>query len=450
MRNIVLCRTLNPIPSSQWLGTAWTTSKLSLLIGAWIALAAAVPVADMAEMEFEPMAAYAVRAIPGSETGAGAYMPDMMRLEELPGDDIVALLSDTEKVMLGANGPEVIVMNDDLNEEVHPPLNQRGVFLTPSSIGNPSFRERTIEAVTAANGNMIVFDVKGSGVHFDAQSTPLAHQLGLIDPKYSLKEVVNLLHERGIYAVARYIAVKDHSLVEKLPETNLYYPNTNTMISPGWIDPANPRALEYNRQIICELAEAGVDEINMDYIRYSTQARGVMTAYTGEQRIEKIETFLRMAREAIDACGPDTKLGVSTFAILGWDYQVNAEALGQDVVRFADMLDVISPMAYNENFTTNRYDDPSGKRTRWYWLVNRTLTGYAKELGPDHAWKLRPWLQGWDAGPEEIREQIRGVYDAGICGFQVWNAGNSYSQTYSAMDDVRLPSTCPTGETSIM
>lgn len=325
----------------------------------------------------------------------------------------------------------------------HKPWNQRGVFLTPSSIGSPEFRGKTIDRLRAVGGNAIIFDVKGSAVHFDAHNVPMAEELGLLKPWYNIGDVVRILHENGIYAIARYIAVKDHSLTAALPQTELRDPRTGASLGYGWIDPANPDALEYNRQIICDLAKSGVDEINLDYIRYDTRVAGsIEAAYSAEERIEKIETFVRMARSAINECGPHTKLGVSTFAILGWSYEKNVPSIGQDVVRFAPLLDVISPMAYNKDFSIHAYHDPSGERDRWNYLVYRTLTGYAEILGHEHSWKLRPWLQGWNVTSGETIRQMQGVFDAGFCGFLLWNADNAYDSAYRAMEDIAVPEHC--------
>ncbi len=150
-----------------------------------------------------------------------------------------------------------------------------------------------------------------------------------------------------------------------------------------------------------------------------------------------------MAREAIDSCNPSVKLGLSTFAILGWNYEANLETLGQDVVRFAPLVDIISPMAYPATFTSEGYYVPGrNPGSRMYYLVWRTLTGYQKLLGDD-AWKLRPWIQGYSVTVKNVQDQMQAVADAGLCGFQVWNAGNNYGNTYEAMKSWHAPAVCP-------
>lgn len=324
---------------------------------------------------------------------------------------------------------------------VHTPWTQRGIFMTPSSTGNDDYRHRAMDKLRDVGGNAFIFDVKGSAVHFDAKQTPIADELGLIKPWYSLKDIVNEMHDNGFYTIARYIAVKDYGLTDALPETHLDDPHTGIPLSPGWIDPANEDALAYNREIICEIAKSGIDEINLDYIRYDTRD-GRLAAFSGEEKIERIEKFITMAREAINECGPSTKLGVSTFAILGWSYEKNVGGIGQDIVRFAPMLDVISPMAYNANFSLDAYGDPTGERGRWSYLVYRTIKGYQEELGPDHAWKVRPWIQGWGITTQDIQQQIQGAFDGGACGFTIWNADNAYELFYKALKKIEVPDRC--------
>lgn len=422
------------------------TAYGTMILTGWILLAAVIPPAQHTSAQRGPLSAmtafFSGGLISQSATGAGAFVTGLAETGSIVVEDASMKLDPREGVKPQPRQRQTVAAALPVPPS-HKPWNQRGVFLTPSSVASDEFRGKTLARLREVGGNAIIFDVKGSAVHFDAKDVPLAEELGLLKPWYGIEDVVRILHENGIYAIARYIAIKDHSLTQALPQTALKDPRSGAAIGFGWIDPAHPDALEYNRQIICDLARSGVDEINLDYIRYDTRVAGsIIAAYSTEERIGKIEEFIRMAREAINECGPHTKLGVSTFAILGWDYERNVPTIGQDVVRFAPMLDVISPMAYNANFSLENYADPTGKRGRWNYLVYRTLTGYAEELGPEHAWKLRPWLQGWGAGAAEMQKQMQGVFDAGSCGFLVWNADNAYDPSYRALQQIQVPEHC--------
>jgi hypothetical protein len=323
------------------------------------------------------------------------------------------------------------------------PDNKTGVYLTASSVARKAFFHSTVSTLQSVSGSALVFDVKGSGVLFHS-AAPMANETGLVKPFYDLPAIIQQLHQSGVYVIGRFVAIKDDALTTRLPDTRIKNPKTGKVLSQTWVDPSNDTAIEFNMQVVCELAAAGIDEINLDYIRFSTAEFGALGVYSGQEKADRVEKFIRATRETIDRCGPNTKLGLSTFAILGWNYDVNVETLGQDVVRFAPLVDVISPMAYPATFTSAGYYVP-GKHPgpRNYWLVYRTLTGYTKLLGPDHAHKIRPWIQGYSVAANDMSDQIRAVYDAGFCGWTVWNAGNNYKPSYTAMGrDTIRPERC--------
>lgn len=323
----------------------------------------------------------------------------------------------------------------------HVPDPHRGVYLSAGSVSRAKFLIETVEKTGQANGNAVVIDVKGTTVYYKSLA-PLATELGLVGNIYDLPAVVKDLKSRGIYVIARYVAVSDPSLAAKRPDTKVRHPKTNVVLAESFVDPSNPTVLEYNRQVICEVAQAGVDEINLDYIRFSTATFGALMVFSGEQKADRVEVFIKMSRDAIDTCNPKVKLGLSTFAILGWNYPANLATLGQDVIRFAPLVDVISPMAYPATFTSEGYYVP-GKNpgSRMYYLVYRTLTGY-QDLLKEESWKLRPWIQGYGVTAQNVRDQMKAVTDAGLCGFQVWNAGNNYGPVYEAMKSWVTPESC--------
>jgi hypothetical protein len=310
--------------------------------------------------------------------------------------------------------------------------NHMGVYLTSSSVKNMKKFEETMDQLEKYGTKAIIFDVKGSRVYFESTSA-MAEEYKLENPMYDLPAIIQKLHDRGFYVMGRFIAVKDEGITSRRPDLQIRHPTKNFVMGPGWVDPSNEEALEYNRQVMCDLAASGIDEVNMDYIRFTTSDVGNLRVFSGEEKADKVEKFIIMAREAIDRCGPKTKLGISSYAILGWNYPANLATLGQDVVRFAKYLDVISPMAYPQTFTSPEYYIP-GKHpvSRNYWLVYRTMTGYQKLLGPVDSLKLRPWIQGYSLDPSGIRDEIQAVWDSGGCGFQVWNANNNYAPTYGA------------------
>jgi hypothetical protein len=316
-----------------------------------------------------------------------------------------------------------------------------GVYLTGNSIarGDKFFLE-TLNNIASFPSPTLVIDVKESEVFYNS-SSQRAEEIGSINARYNLPEVVAQAKERGIYTIARFVAAKDRALASKRSDTHIRHPQTGNSVGSVWVDPSHPFVLEYNRELLEEVIAAGVNEVNIDYIRYPTEYPLNAVGLTTEEKADRVEKFLLMARNTIDTINPNVKLGISTYAILGWEYPINLERLGQDVVRFAPLVDIISPMAYPASFAQGYYYTGETKRSRMYELVYKTLKGY-QELLKDDAWKLRPWVQGYRVTSKEMHDEIDAVYDAGLCGFMVWSPSNQYWPLWSLKDEIQLPNGC--------
>lgn len=319
---------------------------------------------------------------------------------------------------------------------------QRGVFLTPSSAADDGFLEETMKAIEKYPHPALVIDVKGSNVHFPSGAR-MAHELKLVKPIVALPAIVEEAHRRGITVIGRYIALKDPSLASRKPVTQIRHPLRSRSVGNVWVDGENTTTLQYNREILEDLVTTGIDEINLDYIRYPTEYAPSDIGLTGAEKSEHILAFLKMARDVIDRSQRPVKLGISTYAILGWNFPVNFEAVGQNIPEFARIVDVVSPMAYPATFAPNAYYSPGrDKGSRMYHLVWKTVMGYRGLVGEENAHKIRPWIQGYGVTEKNMQDQIQAVFHAGGCGFTVWNASNAYATTYKAMKKMEIPETC--------
>ncbi|MDD5751788.1 MAG: putative glycoside hydrolase [Candidatus Peribacteraceae bacterium] len=342
-----------------------------------------------------------------------------------------------------AEPPAPLPEPPSLTSAAVPPA-QIGVYLTEGSVKNRKFLLETLDRMQTMTGAAIIFNVKGGYVHFDSDS-PLAEELNLLRPSYNIAEIIALARERGIYTIGRFIAVKDPNLARAVPDAQIRHPKTERSVGNVWVDASHPMVLAYNAEVLEDLVQAGIDEVNLDYIRYPTEYAMAGIGLTGQEKADRLEQFIRMARSVIDRNGGKTKLGISTYAILGWNFPVNFESVGQDIARFAPMVDVISPMAYPATFAAGAYYNPAKHpRSRMYYLVYRTLTGYAELLG-DQAWKIRPWIQGYGITRKNLQDEIDAVFDSGACGFTIWSAGNTYGLFYELAPSVRQPEECRKG-----
>ncbi len=348
------------------------------------------------------------------------------------------------KELLGPGANKIVIRPPSaLTTPPMDPYNRAGVYLTSGRVANDEALDSVIENLKKSSGNAIIFDVKGSRVYFETTS-PIAEELGLEKAIEDLPAIIKKLHENGFYAMGRFIAIKDDGFTGAHPASSVRHPTTNEVLSATWIDPSNEYAQQYNMEVLCDLAKSGIDEVNFDYIRFSTENYVALGVFSAEQKADKVFSFIKKARETIDQCGPSTKLGISSYAILGWNYPANLETLGQDVVRFAPLVDVISPMAYPATFSEEGgyWNPKKHKGSRMYYLVHRTLTGYQELLGDEHKGKIRPWIQGYGVTQQNVQDQIQAVYDTGNCGYQFWNAGNNYDTVYKGMAAMHVPEHC--------
>jgi hypothetical protein len=305
-----------------------------------------------------------------------------------------------------------------------------GIYIHMNNIANANFLAREIAKLEKLENPAIVFDVKGSFVYFDSDSA-IAEKYGLVKSLYDLPEIIEQFDAAGIYSIARVIALKDPELATRNSEVWLNGKYSGVPV-PEWVNPTNAEVLEYNREIIGEIVAAGVDEINLDFMRYPDKYTSAFLGLTGTEKIANILDFVKMARTEIKSQNPSAVLSVNTFAILAWDFGKSEAALGQDIRWLAEYADIIAPMLYPATFSR---DNPnyflSGKSFE-YSTVFLTLEKYKNILGAD-AKKLRPWIQGYYATEKQIRDQIDAVADAGVAGFTVWDIQNDYSETYKIL-----------------
>lgn len=392
-----------------------------------------VPVEPEQEEEPAPLSPPVEEEAPAEESPEEVVPPPVIEPEAPEEEKIeeeVRPIPEEQQELIPAEEPVVRRIPDEI-----------GVFFTQTSVKNEKYLVETLDRLRTLTGSALIFNVKAGTVHF-AASAPMAHELDLVRPAYDLPHVIALARERGVRTIGRFVALKDPNLAQAIPETQINHPKTGRSVGSIWVDPSDPSVIEHNKEILVDLVEAGIDEVNFDYIRYPTEYPLSAVGLKGSEKADRIEAFLKMARTVIDEHGGRTKLGISTYAILGWNFPVNFEPLGQDIARFAPLLDVISPMAYPSTFAPGAYYNPAKHPgSRMYYLVYRTLTGYRELLG-DQAWKLRPWIQGYGVTQKNLTDEIQAVFDSGSCGFTLWNASNEYRTFLKMLPGIRRPNGC--------
>lgn len=322
-------------------------------------------------------------------------------------------------------------------------LEIRAIYFTGLMAGSPHGKQ-IAEKWRSEGGNAVVFDVKDSDgpVSFNS-SLPLA---GHMKRPYiaDLPAWINWLHAHGLYAIARIAVFKDERLVSEHPELAVRSRSTGGVwLENGkktWTDPSLPAVQNYDLALALEVANAGVDEIQFDYIRFPVDGdqKDARFAYQatnpGAARADFISNFLYKAQQELKPSG--VHISIDVYGVMAWARDVDLNATGQDVVSLAYYCDVMCPMIYPSHFFGN-FDGISDPGDAPQHFINAGMDRF-NSITQDTGVIIRPWLQAfaWRTktfGVNYILIQVETERAQHGGGFMLWNANNHYAVPDQAM-----------------
>jgi hypothetical protein len=294
-------------------------------------------------------------------------------------------------------------------------------------------------------GNAVVFDVKDSdgkvNIPFD---DPLAgeHKPAIRDlPKFT-----RFLHSQGLHAIARIAIFRDERLVVAHPELAVKSRKTGQPWRENgklvWTDPSQPKVQAYDIALAAKAAEAGVDEIQFDYVRFPAEGDQkdagffFQTQHPEWHRSDVIADFLKHAYAELHPKGVLFSLDV--FGVMAWQRPVDLSHTGQDIVHMAKYCDVLSPMIYPSHFFGMDGIAHPGDAPEHF--IGESM-GRFELITKGSGVVIRPWLQAfrWRTktySPKYIEVQVLTAKNKGGIGFLFWNASNDYSKPYTAMPEM--------------
>lgn len=304
----------------------------------------------------------------------------------------------------------------------------RGLYMTSYSAGSRFILE-SADRLRESGGNTLVFDAKDDIGAITYPSSipgkycPNARYRRNIE---ELPKMIEFLHRMDIHVVARVVAFKDPIMAKARPQWCI---NTEK----NWLDPANLQVQDYVLEVIEELSNKGVDEIQLDYIRYPADKK-TSTGIEGVLRTDVIAGFIEKVHDITRPKG--VLLSVDMFGIIIWQRNVDMLSIGQDIAKIKPHVEIISPMLYPSHFSAG-FDGVEKPADDPYRIVFGGIQKMKDLVGEDVV--IRPWLQSFPLGvtkgfgPEYIQAQIDAVNDAGGTGWLLWSPGNHYSKAYAAM-----------------
>jgi hypothetical protein len=331
------------------------------------------------------------------------------------------------------------------------PAQIRGLYLNAYAAGSRNRLPKLIEIADDTEINTFVVDVKTErGVHYTTQ-VPLAKELQQPGENTlrDLKALVDTLHAHDIYAVARVVVFKDPILSKAKPEWSIRKPGGGLWMDKAgntWVSAWDKDVWDYNLDISEEVAKAGFDEIQFDYVRFPEPYKSLPPQVHPEaegERSDAIAAFLNEARRRLHPLG--TLVGADVFGLVPNDPKdVN---IGQQWETILATADHVYPMMYPSHYLPTHLPGVKTPDTMPYEVLYKSAgMGHVRaermqELGVKTA-RVIPWIQGFTAtwvhphleyGGAEIEKQKQGVYDAGYDDWVIWHPGSKYEHLLSGL-----------------
>ena len=316
---------------------------------------------------------------------------------------------------------------------------QRGIYSTVWSAHSKRMND-LMRIADETEINTIVIDVKDSGTYLDNY----------------IKNLVNELHDKNIYAIARIVVFADSSQIKNHPnwyfkkeDGSLWQDNRNWY----WLDPTNREIWDYNIKIAKRAIDIGFDEINFDYIRFPVFSKNDDVDFPPEGKIilksQIIGEFGKYLTSELKNYDPNIKLSVDIFAYSM--LKIDDLGVGQNFRELYDYFDYVSPMIYPSHYLPGNFgfanpaEQPyevvlgtieKGKAQLWEKSAIEVGTSTPAIVNPvfeKRLKKLRPWIQDFNIGAvydnDMIRQEKQAVYDSGLTsGWLLWNPKNVYTE----------------------
>ena len=319
------------------------------------------------------------------------------------------------------------------------PFEARGLYLSFYGLGTRSIRESVLSVINQTDLNAVVIDIKGDrGYICYDNHMKKAREIGALRMPMvqDMSRLISDLHQRGIYVIGRIVVFRDNLLARYHPEFAV------RCLDPGplyvdyqglaWTDPFNDKVRAYNIEIARRVAEAGIDEIQFDYIRFPDAPDRSQLLFSKplleKTRVEAINTFLADARHVLAPF--NTFISADVYGYTLWNK--NDTLIGQKIEEMAPHLDYICPMVYPSSF---QHGLPGYRNSVAHpkEIVLLTLKNGNERLAGLRV-QIRPWLQNFRDyafdrrmfGAKGVALQIAGAEMAGSCGWLLWDPRNVY------------------------
>lgn len=390
---------------------------------------------------------------------ASLLLPDIFSVDY----DSKKLIASVSTTTASTTPPEKPVVT-----HVKVPASMKAIYMTSWVAGTKSIRNNVINIIDTTEVNAVIIDIKDDTGKISFQTgNPNLDNEGCVENRIpDIKELIQQLHDRGVYVMGRVAVFQDPCFVKLHPEAAVKRASDGEIWKDRkgltWMDAGSKLVWDHAIEIAKASYEIGFDEINFDYIRFPSDGNMKDISFpvsNGRAKSVVIGDFFRYLDKELrggraasssdpvfdelyaDYSATSTKEAslkghgrmITSADLFGLVTVANDDlGIGQTLDQTLPYVDFIAPMVYPSHFAKgwNGFSNPADHpyETIKVSMGSAVERAKAKNLNIQ---KLRPWLQDFDLGAtytaEMVRAQIQATYDVGLNGWLMWDPSNKYT-----------------------
>ncbi len=335
----------------------------------------------------------------------------------------------------------------------------KAVYLTGPSAGSTDRVNRIIDLAKKTELNTVVVDIKEDGSLNYQSDLEVVKKYGKQTKYYNPENLIKKFHENGIYVIGRIVTFKDPTLAKNRADLAIKNSKGGLWMENGktpWTNPYNEEVWDYNIAIAKEAISKGFDEIQFDYVRFPTGRKADFNyGLNVPEKAVAINGFLAKANKELHE-GAGVPVSADVFAIIV-ESKPDGESIGQRITEVGKDIYCISPMIYPSHYANDAKKgimaNGVGQKINGivftkpdlepYKVMYNALVSTKTKIAetPGYKAKVRPYLQAFTAkylpngyyqtyGSQQVKDQIKAVYDAGYEEWILWDPSNRYQESY--------------------
>jgi hypothetical protein len=188
-------------------------------------------------------------------------------------------------------------------------------------------------------------------------------------------------------------------------------------------------------KLVDEAIKAGVDAVQLDYIRYSSKEPA------NPQHAKDVYQIIKWFKAKTSA--EHIPMEIDIFGEVSYYPSMH---IGQDIKMFSDSVDGVNPMVYPSHYWP--YQKYSAEP---YKTINNSLNALSSQFNDAAPFKVHAFIEAANyhyvkktsnaQKQKYLLEEIRAVEDAkGVSGWYVWSANNSYDNLFAVLKNNKTKS----------